>query len=64
MPQQKPVYLEGAVKQELRRWEVSVQVEGARNGELLVGGSRLWQEWLDSDFREEIDGYTLPKKQL
>ena len=29
------------MKQDLRKWKVVVQVDGARNGELLVEGSRL-----------------------
>ena len=29
---------------ELRRWRVTVQVDGARDGEVLVSGTWLWQK--------------------
>ena len=37
-------YLKGATKLELRRWRVTVQVDGARDGEVLVSGAWLWQK--------------------
>ena len=37
-------YLKSATKLELRRWRVTVQIDGARDGEVLVSGTWLWQK--------------------
>ena len=44
--------MKGATKLEVRRWKVTVQVDGARNGEILVSGTRLWQE--SQDLKERV----------
>ena len=53
-------YLKSVMKLELRRWRVTVQIGGARDGEVLVSGAWLWQQ---SQSLEEEAGDTWWRKQ-
>ena len=36
--------MKSIMKLELRRWRVTVQIDGARDGEVLVSGAWLWRK--------------------
>ena len=55
-------HLVATTKKELRRWKVMVEADEESSEELLLEGTRLWQEWskleekgLDTWWRRQID---------